>query len=258
MASSFSCGKFAAANLCKLLLISGLAIYLILTISLPNQLIYQKFPVSELFSFFRMHTQSPQSTSPTNLGHLAFGILGSEGGWHFRRNYAESWWRPNATRGFVYLDAAPTGDLLPWSARSPAFRVSDNITKFLDEVKAAEPMAVRIVHGIKELVRDVGEDDGDGSVRWVVIGDDDSIFFVDNLVDVVAQYDHTKHYYIGAPSEFYMSNVWFSFNQGFGGAGIVLSYPLAKALANDMDNCLRRHAPYFITADIIIKACVGV
>lgn len=197
--------------------------------------------------------ETPQPNFPTNLSHLAFGILGSEGGWHFRKNYIESWWRPNATRGFVYLDAAPTGDLLPWSNRSPPFRVSDDLTKFLSETGAAAPLAVRIVHGIKELLRDVGDD----SVRWVVIGDDDSIFFLENLVDVVAQYDHKKHYYVGAPSEFYMSNVWFSFNQGFGGAGIVLSYPLAKVLADDMENCLRRHAPFFITADIIIMACLG-
>lgn len=89
------------------------------------------------------------------------------------------------------------------------------------------------------------------------MGDDDSIFFLDNLVKVLGEYDHSKYYYIGAPSEFYMSNVWFSFEQGFGGGGIVLSYPLAKLVAEDMENCLRRHAPFFITADIIFKHCVG-
>ncbi|KAL1539615.1 hypothetical protein AAHA92_24074 [Salvia divinorum] len=244
MASSYN---FSAAKQCKLIVISGLAIYLIFTISLPNHQINHNF-------LFSMQKKSPDQTPPTNLRHLAFGIMASEGGWHFRRNYIESWWRPNETRGMVYLDAAPSGDLLPWPARSPPFRVSDNITKLLEEARAAAPMVVRIVHGIKEVVRDVG---GDESVRWVVIGDDDSIFFVDNLVDVVARYDHRRHYYVGAPSEFYMSNVWFSFNQGFGGAGIVLSYPLAKALADDMDNCIKRHAPFLITADIIINACVG-
>ncbi|XP_042012060.1 uncharacterized protein LOC121760466 [Salvia splendens] len=245
MASS---NKSSAAKHCKLLIISSLAIFSIFTISLPNHLINPNF-------LFTIHKKSPQPTPPTNLSHLAFGILASEGGWHFRRSYIESWWRPNETRGHVYLDSPPTGDLLPWPARSPPFKVSDNLTELSKEARAVAPMAVRIVHGIKEVVRDVGGDDG--SVRWVVIGDDDSIFFVENLVEVVARYDHTKHYYVGAASEFYMSNVWFSFNQGFGGAGIVLSFPLAKALADDMDNCIKRHAPFFITADIIINACIG-
>lgn len=135
----------------------------------------------------------------------------------------------------------------------PPYKVSDNLTTLLEKTGAVVPGVIRIVHGIKEVLRDA--DDGD--VRWVVIGDDDSIFFVDNVVDVLAQYDHTKHYYIGAPSEFIMSNVWFSFNQGFGGAGIVLSYALAKIIADDMDDCIRRYAPFLITADIIIMACVN-
>lgn len=179
--------------------------------------------------------------------------MGSEAGYHFRKHYIESWWRPNATRGFLYLDAPPSADLLPWSLGSPPYKVSDNLTKLLEKAGAAVPMAIRIVHGLKEVVRDA---DG-GDVRWVVVGDDDSIFFVDNVVDVVAQYDHTQHYYIGAPSEFIMSNVWFSFNQGFGGAGIVLSYALAKLIADHMDDCITRYAPFLITADIITMACVN-
>ena len=87
------------------------------------------------------------------------------------------------------------------------------------------------------------------------MGDDDTMFFVDNLVHVLSKYDHTKYYYIGYPSEFVLSNYWFNFNQAFGGGGIILSYPLAKALVRDMDRCLRKYSN--LSADLMTMACLA-
>lgn len=242
------------SNLCKLLVPLSLSLILILTISYPDQFFSTRL-ASEFSSLAaKRRAAPPPETAATDLTHLVFGLIGSEGAWHHRRHYIESWWRPNSTRGMLYLDTAPTGDdLLPWSAASPPYRVSDNLTEFLQETNAVAPIMIRMVHGIMEVMRDVVDD---GKVRWVVMGDDDSIFFVDNIVDVLAQYDHTKYYYLGGPSEFIMSNFWFSFNQGFGGAGFMLSYPLARALANDMDSCLRRYA-HLNSADLITMVCIA-
>ncbi|XP_051142221.1 uncharacterized protein LOC127259117 [Andrographis paniculata] len=241
------------SDIFKYFLISLLILY-ILFISFPTHL-----STFDLMSSFKSINNKPpnsnssaSSSSPTTLRHVVFGLVGSEGSWHHRRRYIESWWRPNATRGYIFLDRPPTGDLLPWPDASPPYRLSENLTAFLQETKAAVPFAVRIVHAIMEVFREAD----DGNLRWVVMGDDDSIFFVDNLVDMVAGYDHRKYYYFGAPSEFIMSNFWFSFAQGFGGAGVILSYPLAKALAADMDNCLRRGAQ-IISADHITMVCVA-
>ncbi|CAN4120980.1 unnamed protein product [Withania somnifera] len=96
----------------------------------------------------------------------------------------------------------------------------------------------RMVHGIMEVFREDHE-----GVRWVVMGDDDSIFFVDNMVDVLARYDHTKYYYLGA-------------NQTFGGAGFILSYPLAKAMSKYVESCLRRY-PFLRSADQITMVCIS-
>ena len=96
----------------------------------------------------------------------------------------------------------------------------------------------------------------DTNLRWVVMGDDDSIFFVENMIDVLGGFDHRKYYYFGGNSEFITNNYFFSFNQGFGGAGFILSYPLAKALANDMENCLRRYAHVY-SADTITMSCIA-
>ena len=39
---------------------------------------------------------------------------------------------------------------------------------------------------------------GDKDVRWYVMADDDTVLMVDNLVEVIAKYDHTKSYYVGS------------------------------------------------------------
>ncbi|KAH0704929.1 hypothetical protein KY290_009643 [Solanum tuberosum] len=83
------------------------------------------------------------------------------------------------------------------------------------------------------------------------MGGDDSIFFLENLVDVLAKYDHNKYYYFGASSECILSNFWDSFNQGYGGAGFIMSFPLAK----DIESCLRR-CPFLKSAHHITMACI--
>ncbi|XP_051142064.1 uncharacterized protein LOC127258996 [Andrographis paniculata] len=240
------------SDIFKHLLISILLLYVIFN-SIPNEYSpFNNFNIISPIKFRPSDSPSPpssSSSSPTTLAHLAFGLVGSAAAWGHRRPYIESWWRPNATRGFLYLDKPPTG---PWSEASPPYRVSENLTAFLAETKAAAPVAIRIVHAIMEAVRDAD----DGNLRWVVMGDDDSIFFVDNILDMVAGYDHRKYYYFGTPSEFVMSNFWFSFVQGFGGAGFVLSYPLAKAMADDMEKCLRRSA-HINAADLITMVCAA-
>lgn len=199
----------------------------------------------------KTHLQSNSSDSPTTTKLLLFGLVGSEKAMHHRKDYIESWWRPNEFRGYLYLDKTPQGNLLPWSSASPPYRVSDDLTKFIKETHAYAPIMVRMVHAIMEIVRDERK-----GFRWLIMGDDDSIFFVDNMVDVLAKYDHTKYYYLGGPSECIITNYGFSFNMGFGGAGLICSYPLAKALANDMEGCLRHYA-HLHSADHITMVCIA-
>ncbi|TMW83472.1 hypothetical protein EJD97_001604, partial [Solanum chilense] len=235
---------------CRVVLVSCVFLYLasIFLFKDPN------CSSSELLHYSSRSTtpQFSDDSSPTNLSHLVFGLLGSEEAWHFRKDYIESWWRPNKTRGYLFLDVAPKGDdVLPWSSSSPPYRVSDNITQLLEESKHVAPVMARMVHGIMEVFREDHE-----GVRWLVMGDDDSIFFVDNMVDVLSRYDHTKYYYLGAQSEFIMSNHWYSFNQAFGGAGFILSYPLAKAMSKYIETCLRKY-PFLRSADQITMVCIS-
>ncbi|KAL0370343.1 UNVERIFIED_CONTAM: hypothetical protein Sangu_0352400 [Sesamum angustifolium] len=107
-------------RICKTLLISSVVLYLAF-ISLSNR--YPNCPPAHFFTptFLKISSPSPSSSSPTSntsrqstsspgahsptlLSHLAFGIIGSEDAWHHRRSYIESWWRPNATHGLLFLD----------------------------------------------------------------------------------------------------------------------------------------------------------
>nr|GLL32498.1 uncharacterized protein LOC109152267 [Ipomoea trifida] len=158
--------------------------------------------------------------SPTNLSHLVFGLLGSEKAWHHRKAYVESWWRPNATVGFLLLDKSPGEELLPWPPSSPPYRVSDNVSRVVEETNHVNPRVARMVHGIMETVRDAPQRVMGTPLRWVVMGDDDSIFMA------------------------------------FGGAGIVLSFPLALAMADGIIDCLKRYS-HLNSADKTTGYCIA-
>lgn len=86
--------------------------------------------------------------------------------------------------------------------------------------------------------------------------DDDTVVFVDNLVDVLSKYDHWKYFYIGANSESIASNVFNSFEMAFGGGGYVLSYPLVEALVKNLDVCIERY-PSLYGSDHVVQSCVA-
>ncbi|KAG5517517.1 hypothetical protein RHGRI_038050 [Rhododendron griersonianum] len=142
--------RFSALNclkcLIKTLAISGAFLYFSYVIFFTQSY----FPASEFYSPVQhifaatQTTPPPHGDSPTNIS----GLVGSLKGWRHRKAYIESWWRPNVTRGYLYLDTAPTEELLPWSAASPQFRVSDDISKIAPKELLRH---IRIVHTILEM-----------------------------------------------------------------------------------------------------------
>ncbi|KAF3452513.1 hypothetical protein FNV43_RR02946 [Rhamnella rubrinervis] len=234
----------------KSLAILGLVLFLFY-ISLQETYSYQS---SDILASFKQKwpASSPLSYPPTtNISHIVFGIIGSMNTWNHKRSYVKSWWRSNVTRGYLFLDRYPTMEFLPWPNSSyPPFRVNEDITKQKLYPEVKRPDQIRIVRTILETFRE-----GDKDVRWFVMADDDTILFVDNLVEVLAKYDHTKYLYIGANSECVKSNFDFSFNMAFGGAGYALSYPLAAALATKMDKCIQRYIHLWVS-DFMLYSCL--
>ncbi|XP_059666304.1 uncharacterized protein LOC132312078 [Cornus florida] len=191
--------------------------------------------------------RSARSLNPTNISHVLFGIAGSVKTWHNRRHYSELWWKPGITRGYVWLDGKPDSNK-PWPESSPPYRVSEDWSRF--KYSSSRP-AVRIARIVMESFR-LGLPD----VRWFVMGDDDTVFFPDNLVSVLANYDHRQMYYIGGISESVEQDVRHSYGMAFGGGGFAVSYPLAAELVKVLDGCLDRYHTFY-GSDQRVWACVS-
>lgn len=190
----------------------------------------------------------------TNISHILFGISGSAATWHRRRHYCELWWKPNVTRGYVWLDEPPTASNSSgerWPETSPPYRVSANTSRFKYTCWYGSRSAVRIARIVKESF-ELGLD----GVRWFVMGDDDTVFFPDNLVHVLSSYDHEQMYYIGGVSESVHQDVVHSYTMGYGGGGFAISRPLAAALVRILDRCIDRYAAFY-GSDQKIGGCMS-
>ncbi|XP_051130553.1 uncharacterized protein LOC127251041 [Andrographis paniculata] len=186
----------------------------------------------------------------TTISHILFGIGGSAGTWSRRREICELWWKPNVSRGFVWIDNEPLGGAQGWPATSPPYRVSADTAAFR-YTSWGPRAAVRIARIVKESF-ELGLD----GVRWFVMGDDDSIFFTDNLVTVLNKYDHRQMYYIGGNSESVEQNIVHSYSMGYGGGGFAVSYPLAAQLVRILDGCINRYAEMY-GSDQKVGACMA-
>ncbi|KAJ6301266.1 hypothetical protein OIU77_015553 [Salix suchowensis] len=106
-------------------------------------------------------------------------------------------------RGHVWLEEQV--DDKEWDESLPRIMISEDTSRFWYTNPTGHPSGLRIARIVLETFR-LGLSD----VRWFVLGDDDTIFSVDNLVDVLS-------------------------------GGIAISYPLAKALYSVLDDCLERY-----------------
>ncbi|KAK9055410.1 hypothetical protein SSX86_026493 [Deinandra increscens subsp. villosa] len=184
----------------------------------------------------------------TELRHIAFGIAASSGLWRTRKEYLKLWWRPGETRGAVWIDKKVT---TTQNENLPDIHISEDTSKFPYTNPRGDRSAIRISRVVSETLR-LGMED----VRWFVMGDDDTVFFVDNLVRILSKYDHNQFYYIGSTSESHFQNMLFSYGMAFGGGGFAISYPLAVELEKMQDRCLRRYPGYY-GSDDRIHACMA-
>lgn len=94
------------------------------------------------------------------------------------------------------------------------------------------------------------------NVRWFVMGDDDTVFFTENLVDLLGKYDHNQMYYVGSNSESVEQDEVHSYAMAYGGAGFAISYPLAAVLVKILDGCINRYADMY-GSDQKIQGCIS-
>ncbi|KAK8683562.1 hypothetical protein V6N13_039621 [Hibiscus sabdariffa] len=184
----------------------------------------------------------------TELKHLAFGIAASSNLWGTRKEYIKAWWRPNETRGVVWVDKRVKSYR---NENLPPIRVSQDTSRFKYTNTQGSRSALRITRVVSETLK-LGMKD----VRWFVMRDDDTVFIVNNVVRVLSKYDHTQFYYVGSASESHIQNIFFSYSMAYGGGGFAISYPLAEELSKMQDKCIQRY-PGLYGSDDRIQACMA-
>uniref|UniRef100_A0A164W8R5 Uncharacterized protein n=1 Tax=Daucus carota subsp. sativus TaxID=79200 RepID=A0A164W8R5_DAUCS len=191
-------------------------------------------------------------SSPTSLDHIVFGVASNNMSWPRRRDYVRLWWKRKKMRGCVFINSNVT--LLDQGNEDDSFPpmcISGDTSHFRYTYRGGLRSAIRVARVVSETVAL-----NYTNVRWFVFGDDDTVFFPENLVKVLSKYDHNLWYYIGSHSESYTQNKFFSFEMAYGGGGFAISYPLAKVLANNFDSCMDRY-PYLYGSDGRISSCLA-
>ncbi|QSZ30396.1 hypothetical protein DSL72_004919 [Monilinia vaccinii-corymbosi] len=90
--------------------------------------------------------------------------------------------------------------------------------------------------------------------KWTVIMDDDTFFpSFRALIDELALHDHTKPQYIGGLSEDWGAVKMYGL-MAFGGAGVFLSTPLAKAIHDNNEEC--KNNMRFTSGDTLVMDCI--
>lgn len=90
--------------------------------------------------------------------------------------------------------------------------------------------------------------------KWISLLDDDTFFpSIPALVTMLAKYDTSQEYYVGALSEIWWAVAHYGM-MGFGGAGIFLSIPLAETMNNNYSKCTE--ASHTTAGDIRIMECI--
>lgn len=199
------------------------------------------------------YTSMQDVYSPTTLQHVVFGIASNKKSWPKRKEHVKLWWRPTQTRGCVFLEESlpPEQQQADNDTSLPPICISGDTSRFRYTYRGGLRSAIRVARVVAETVQL-----NHSNVRWYVFGDDDTVFFPENLVKTLSKYDHELWYYIGTNSEIYEQNRVFGFGMAFGGAGFAISSPLAKLLAKVFDSCIERY-PHLYGSDSRISSCLA-
>ncbi|PQM32620.1 uncharacterized protein Pyn_32803 [Prunus yedoensis var. nudiflora] len=106
-----------------------------------------------------------------------FGIAASSNLWEKRKEYIKVWWRPKETQGVVWLDKRVRTRR---NEGLPEIRISGDTRGFKYTNRQGQRSALRISRVVSETLR-LGVKD----VRWFVMGDDDTVFMVENVVRIL-------------------------------------------------------------------------
>ncbi|OWM79837.1 uncharacterized protein LOC116204742 [Punica granatum] len=193
-----------------------------------------------------------EPSGQTSLDHVVFGIVSSRNSWPDSKEFVKLWWRPQQMGGCVFLESFPLDwDLYNDTDSLPPLCISGDTSRFRYSHRGGSQWAIRAARAVSEIMAL-----NRSNAQWYVFGDEDTIFFPNNLVKTLSKYDHRLWYYIGASSENFEQNRAFGFGMAFGGAGFAVSSSLAGVLAKVLDSCLERY-PHLYGGDSRVYSCIA-
>lgn len=93
------------------------------------------------------------------------------------------------------------------------------------------------------------------NIEWIAIGDDDTLWFIDNLLEILQQYNSSNIIYLGNTSDRNETIENHGNYYAYGGGGILLSKTLILHIANSSQLCLKKYKSMF-GGDEIIGKCL--
>jgi hypothetical protein len=122
-----------------------------------------------------------------DLKHILFGIASSANLWDRQTKYTKLWCRSMQTRGFVWLDekVRPNKNDNKTDLSFPPLRISSTTSHLKYKNKQGHCSTLRVSRIISKTFR-LGLLD----VQWFVMGYDDTVFVLENLVTFLSKYDH--------------------------------------------------------------------
>ncbi|KAL7746954.1 hypothetical protein RI367_007666 [Sorochytrium milnesiophthora] len=82
-------------------------------------------------------------------------------------------------------------------------------------------------------------------VQWFLLGDDDTLWLPDNLLELLNKYDPTQPWYLGSVSENPRFRDIFGTHFAYGGGGVAVSRALMEKIVPLHDECLERYKDVF-------------
>lgn len=168
----------------------------------------------------------PVATPRVDASHLAVGVATSLERLNDSLDAFAGWAGGTKVRIFALVDNVSSSEKNRVLQRAASMEINLTI------IPSSEELLDRYFSLTRVLLRNRDE-----KTRWGVIIDDDTFFpSMANLVKKLATYDHSKPYYVGAPTENFAQMGTFSY-MGYGGAGVFLSMPLLEDIDKVFDDC---------------------
>ncbi|CAF1357384.1 unnamed protein product [Adineta ricciae] len=111
-----------------------------------------------------------------------------------------------------------------------------------------------LVNRTWSLVANESDNSTEKKVKWLLIGDDDTLWFIPHLLQTLNNYNYKKPIYLGDHSDNLAAVKTFGRYFAYGGGGIAFSEPLVQNLVRNISDCDKYRSSF--GGDMMLGKCV--